>query len=226
VDKSHTGLPGRVMLSSSTGECQLYLISPPEFRLDDFRIKLSEALETGKVSCFQLRLKNVADVDIRIASKALLPICQNHGVPFIVNDRPDLAAEVGADGTHIGADDIGYKEARRLVGKKGIVGISCYNSKHTALVGAEAGADYIAFGAFFPTTTKTPRTRAELELLTWWQQTTTVPCVAIGGITVNNCTPIISAGADFIAVISGVWDHSDGPSAALVRFDKLCSPSN
>jgi len=214
------------MLNFSPGKCQLYLISPPEFRLDDFRIKLSEALQTGKVSCFQLRLKNATDAGIRIASEALLPICQNYGVPFIVNDRPDLAVEVGADGTHIGADDIGYKEARRLVGKKRIVGVSCYNCKHTALVGAEAGADYVAFGAFFPTTTKTPRTQAELKLLSWWQQTTTVPCVAIGGITVNNCGPVISAGADFIAVISGVWNHSDGPSAALVRFDKLCSPSN
>jgi len=214
------------MLNPGTGECQLYLISPPEFRLDDFGIKLSEALETGKVSCFQLRLKNATDVDIRIASEALLPICQDNGVPFIVNDRPDLAAEVGADGTHIGADDIGYKEARRLVGDEGIVGVSCYNSIHTALVRAEAGADYVAFGAFFPTTTKTPRTRAELEVLTWWQQATTVPSVAIGGITVNNCAPIISAGADFIAVISGVWDHSDGPSAALSQFGTLCLSSD
>ena len=214
------------MLNSSTGKCQLYLISPPEFRLDDFRIKLSEALETEKVSCVQLRLKNATDVEICIASQTLLPICQDNGVPFIVNDRPDLAAEVGADGTHVGADDIGYKEARRLVGEEGIVGVSCYDSKHAALVEAEAGADYVAFGAFFAPTPKTPRTRAELELLTWWQQTTTVPCVAIGGITVNNCTPVISAGADFIAVISGVWDHSGGLSVALSQFDKLCLPSN
>jgi thiamine-phosphate pyrophosphorylase len=214
------------MLNYRAKGCQLYLLSPPEFRLDDFRIKLSEAVATGKVSCFQLRLKNAIDVEIRTVSDALLPICHDQGVPFIINDRPDLAIEVGADGAHIGADDISYNEARRLIGNEGIVGVSCYNSTHIALGAAEAGADYVAFGAFFPTTTKTPRTRAEVELLTWWQQATTVPCVAIGGLTVNNCAPVIGAGADFIAVVSGVWDHPDGPSAALLQFDKLCSSLN
>ena len=214
------------MVNSNSNNCQLYLISPPNIQLEDFVITLSEALTTGMVSCFQLRLKSSDDEAISRASEILLPICQSYDVPFIINDRPDLAAQLGADGTHIGADDISYSEARRLLGDDAIIGVSCYNSRHSAMVAAEKGADYIAFGAFFPTTTKTPRSRADLDLLSWWQQTTTVPCVAIGGISVNNCSTLIEAGADFIAVISGVWDHPDGPSAALLHFDKLCSGGN
>ena len=214
------------MVNSNSNNCQLYLISPPIIQLEDFVITLSEALTTGMVSCFQLRLKSSDDEAISRASEILLPICQSYDVPFIINDRPDLAAQLGADGTHIGADDISYSEARRLLGDDAIIGVSCYNSRHSAMVAAEKGADYIAFGAFFPTTTKTPRSRADLDLLSWWQQTTTVPCVAIGGISVNNCSTLIEAGADFIAVISGVWDHPDGPSAALLHFDKLCSGGN
>lgn len=210
-------------MNSNFNKCGLYLISPPDIQLENFSVTLSEALKTGVVSCFQLRLKNSDDASIKTASEMLLPICQNHDVPFIINDRPDLAAQLGAGGVHIGIEDISYRDARRLVGDDAIIGVSCYNSRHTAMIAAEQGADYIAFGAFFPTATKTPRTRAELELLSWWHQTTTIPCVAIGGISVNNCTPVIEAGADFIALISGVWDHPEGPSAALIHFDKLCS---
>ena len=209
-------------MNSNSNNCQLYLISPPKIQLEDFSVTLSETLNTGVVSCFQLRLKDSDDEFIDKASEALLPICQNYDVPFIINDRPDLAAQLGADCTHIGVDDMSYNEARSLVGNDAIIGVSCYNSRHTAMIAAEQGADYIAFGAFFPTATKTPRTRADVELLQWWQQTTTIPCVAIGGISVHNCGPIIEAGADFIAVISGVWDHPDGPSVALRNFDKLC----
>lgn len=214
------------MVNSNSNHCQLYLISPPNIQLEDFVVTLSEALTTGKVSCFQLRLKGSDDDAISRACEALLPICQSYNVPFIINDRADLAVQLGADGAHIGVDDISYSEARRLMGDDAIIGVSCYNSRHFAMVAAEEGADYIAFGAFFPTATKTPRSRAELELLSWWQQTTTIPCVAIGGISVNNCSALIEAGADFIAVISGVWDHPDGPSAALLHFDKLCSGGN
>ena len=210
------------MKPPNVNNCQIYLISPPRFELNSFKDDLSRALETETVSCFQLRLKEATDTEIFKVSASLLTVCQSHGIPLIINDRPDIAADVGAEGAHIGADDTSYEEARELLGDTAIVGISCYDSRHMALIGAEAGADYVAFGAFFPTTTKMPKSKAEPELLSWWQKTTTVPCVAIGGITINNCQTVINAGADFIAVISGVWDHPDGSAAVLKQFDKLC----
>ncbi len=167
----------------------------------------------------QLRLKGASDAEIRRAALALKPVAQERGVAFILNDRPDLAAETGADGVHIGADDMAYAEARALVGPDAIVGASCYASRHDAILAAEAGADYVAFGAFFPTRTKEPRARAEIELLSWWSEIMTVPCVAIGGITPENCAPLVRAGADFLAVLSAVWDHPDGPEAAVRAFE-------
>ena len=202
--------------------CQLYLISPPTFEVKDFSVNLIEALATTHVSCFQLRLKGAEDEDIMNTARALLPICRDFEVPFILNDRADLAAELKAEGAHLGQDDMSYKSARQWLGKDAIVGVSCYDSTHTAMLAAESGADYVAFGAFFATTTKKPRTQATPHLLSLWQQTTTVPCVAIGGITVENCSRLIKAGADFIAVVSGVWDHPEGPSAAVNQFNKLC----
>ena len=208
------------MPPSKADRCRLYLISPPAFVLDDFSCQLSAALNAGDVACVQLRLKGVDDDTIRAASAQLIPICHNHGVSFLINDRPDLAADVGADGVHVGANDASYAEARRLVGKEAIVGVSCYNSRHLAIIAGEDGADYIAFGAFFPTSTKQPRVRAEPELLTWWRNSTTVPCVAIGGISVENCGVLIRAGADFLAVISAIWSHPCNPETAVAVFNK------
>jgi thiamine-phosphate pyrophosphorylase len=167
----------------------------------------------------QLRLKQASDDAIRRAARALMPIAQKRGAAFILNDRPDLAAELGADGVHVGADDMPYAEARRLVGPDAIVGVSCYASRHEAMEAAEAGADYVAFGAFFETRTKEPRARADIELLTWWSAMMTVPCVAIGGITPANCGPLVEAGADFLAVVSAVWEHPGGPAAAVRAFN-------
>lgn len=150
-----------------------------------------------------------------------MPIAQDAGVAFIANDRPDLAAELGADGVHIGQDDIPYAEARARVGKDAIVGVTCHASRHLAVEAAEAGADYVAFGAFFPTATKEAKTRADIDLLAWWSDVMTVPCVAIGGITVENARPLIEAGADFLAVSAGVWNHQGGPAAAVQRFNEL-----
>jgi len=194
--------------------CRLYLITPP---LIDGRFgeTLRRALGAGDVACVQLRLKDVSDSEILQAGEELMPIVQQAGAAFIVNDRPDLARTLGADGVHIGQEDTPYADARALLGPKAIVGVTCHNSRHLAMEAAEAGADYIAFGAFFPTATKNAKTRAEPELLSWWQEVMTVPCVAIGGITVENAPILVEAGADFLAVSSGVWGHPDGPEAAV-----------
>ncbi len=169
----------------------------------------------------QLRLKDVPGGEILKAGETLMPIVQQAGAAFIINDRPDLARTLGADGVHVGQEDASYAEARALLGPKAIVGVTCHDSRHLAMEAAEAGADYVAFGAFFPTATKDAKTRAEPELLTWWQEMMTVPCVAIGGITTENAPVLVEAGADFLAVASGVWDHPDGPAEAVRRLNDI-----
>lgn len=173
------------------------------------------------MACLQLRLKDAHDQDILAAAKVLMPIAHAHDVAFILNDRPDLAVKAGADGVHVGQEDASYPEARRLMGPDRIVGVTCHNSRHLAMEAGEAGADYVAFGAFYPTTTKTPKTSAEPEILEWWSSLFEVPCVAIGGITVDNAAPLIAAGADFLAVGNGVWGHPNGPRAAVAAFNQL-----
>ena len=201
--------------------CRLYLITPPHLDAAAFASPLAAALDAGDVACVQLRLKDAADDDIRRAADVLRPLVQDRGVAFLLNDRPDLAKAVGADGVHIGQDDGPYREARRIVGDQAIVGVTCHNSRHLAMEAAEAGADYVGVGAFFPTTTKEARFRAEVEFVQWWSEIMTVPLVAIGGITVDNCPPLIEAGADFLAVSAGVWSHADGPAAAVITFNRL-----
>jgi thiamine-phosphate pyrophosphorylase len=142
-----------------------------------------------------------------------------HGVPLILNDRPDLAARFGCDGVHVGQEDAPYAEARRAVGPERIVGVTCHDSRHLAMDASEAGADYVAFGAFFPTTTKDAKTHANIEILEIWQEVMVTPCVAIGGITPANCRPLVAAGADFIAAASAVWTHPEGPGAAVAAFN-------
>jgi thiamine-phosphate pyrophosphorylase len=198
--------------------CRLYLITPPHLD-ESFVDRLGEALAGGDIACLQVRLKNVDDTEIARAVEAARPLCHASDVALIVNDRPDLAAALGVDGVHIGAEDGSYADARAAVGPDAIVGVSCYDSRHLALEAAEAGADYIAFGAFFPTATKIPPTRADLDLLRWWQAMVTVPCVAIGGITAENCGDLVEAGADFLAVVSGVWDYRPGPGAAVRAYN-------
>jgi len=204
--------------------CRLYLITPPKFEARAFAEDLKRALDAGDVASLQLRLKDVADEDIRRAGEILMPIAQRAGVAFIVNDRPDLARRLGADGVHIGQQDANYAEARAAIGPDGIVGVTCHGSRDLAFEAGEAGADYIAFGSFYPTATKEVRFRAELELLQWWAETMTVPVVAIGGITVENARPLVEAGADFLAVSSGVWNHAGGPAAAVKAFNALFNP--
>ncbi len=199
--------------------CRLYLISPPALDAKGFAKALNLAFDGGDVACFQLRLKGVADDDVLRAAEALMPICVERGVAFIVNDRADLAKRAAADGVHIGSDDGDYDTARATIGRDKIIGVSCYDSHHRAIEAAEAGADYVAFGAFFPTATKEPKARAEIDLLEWWSEIMVVPSVAIGGITPENCGPLVKAGADFLAVISAVWEHGNGPAAAVKAFN-------
>ena len=201
--------------------CRLYLISPPRLEPKAFAETLKRALSGGDVASLQLRLKDVPDDDILRAGDMLMPVAQRANVAFIVNDRPDLAYKLGADGVHVGQEDASYLDAREYLGPDRIIGVTCHNSRHFAIEAAEAGADYVAFGAFFPTATKEPKTHAEPEILEWWSEMMVVPCVAIGGITVENAPPLIEAGADFLAVSSGVWDHPDGPAAAVKAFNAL-----
>ncbi len=200
--------------------CRLYLISPPKLSAANFLGPLKEALKGGDVASFQLRLKHVSDDEIRRAVDTLRPIVQANGTAFILNDRPDLAAELGCDGVHIGQDDASYAAARAAL-PDGIIGVTCHDSRHLAMDAAEAGADYVAFGAFFPTRTKEPKTQALPELLTWWNEMMVVPCVAIGGITVANAPGLVQAGADFLAVSAGVWEHAGGPEQAVREFNAL-----
>jgi len=182
---------------------------------------LAQALGAGDVASLQLRLKDVSDDEVLRTGERLMRVAQASDVAFILNDRPDLAKKLGADGVHVGQADAPYAEARALLGPDKIVGVTCHNSRHLAMEAVEAGADYVAFGAFYPTTTKDAKTQAEPEILTWWQEIMEAPCVAIGGITVLNALPLVEAGADFLAVASGVWDHEQGPEAAVRAFNHI-----
>jgi thiamine-phosphate pyrophosphorylase len=204
-----------------TERCRLYLITPPQLEARAFAEILKRALGAGDAASLQLRLKNASDDEIAQAVELLMPVAQNADVAFILNDRPDLAARFGCDGVHIGQEDASYAKVRAILGKDKIVGVTCHASRHLAIEAGDAGADYVAFGAFFPTATKEARTHADIELLKWWSELMVVPAVAIGGITVENAKPLVEAGADFLAVSSGVWDHPAGPEAAVKAFNAL-----
>ena len=200
--------------------CRLYLITPP--RLDDlaaFGHALAHALDAGDVAALQVRLKDQPDDVIAAAVDLLSPIAQARGVAVILNDRPDLAARLGCDGVHVGQADAPLSEARRIMGRDAMIGVTCHDSLHLAMEAAEGGADYVAFGAFFPTTTKDAPARADPAILTGWQADMLVPCVAIGGISVATARELARAGADFLAVSAGVWSHGEGPAAAVRAFN-------
>ena len=192
---------------------QLYLISPLEVG-GAFPDRLVRALDAGPVAAFQFRVK---DIDQHAAAKLaepLLRICADRGVAFIVNDSIGLAKRLGADGVHLGQDDGSIEEARDALGRDAQIGVTCHDSRHFAMEAGEHGADYVAFGAFYPTTTKQTKHVAGLDLLEWWQSIFEIPCVAIGGITPENCAPLVRAGADFLAVSGAVWN---GDEEAAVR---------
>lgn len=206
---------------------QIYLISPPRIDdIDTFLNQLDEVIAAGAISVFQLRLKNIENREIVLLGKKIVPKLQEAGIAVIINDNPRIAKDLHADGVHLGQEDGDIIEARKLLGKDAIIGATCHNSKHLGMEAAEAGADYVAFGAFYPTQTKEVIHHADIEILEWWQDIMEIPCVAIGGINIDNALPIINAGADFIAVSSGVWNYEGGIKAALQKFQTLIENKN
>jgi thiamine-phosphate pyrophosphorylase len=200
--------------------CQLYLISPLDVG-GDFPDRLTAALDAGPVAAFQFRVKGLDQHEAARLAEPLQAICAAHDVAFIVNDDIALARRLDADGVHLGQGDGDPREARRELGPTAQIGVTCHDSRHFAMEAGEAGADYVAFGAFFPTTTKAVEHQADPEILEWWQGMFELPCVAIGGITPDNGGELVEAGADFLAVSGAVWNDPDGPAAAVKRFEKL-----
>ncbi|MEO8176445.1 MAG: thiamine phosphate synthase [Sphingomicrobium sp.] len=201
-----------------TAPCKLYLISPQEVD-GGFPDRLAAALGAGPVAAFQLRVKDVDEHRLAHLAEPLQRICADHDTAFIVNDSMALAKRLGADGVHLGQSDGDVREARALLGPAAQIGRTCHDSRHLAMEAGEAGADYVAFGAFYPTTTKPSHYRPAPSILSWWASIFEIPCVAIGGITPANCEPLITAGADFIAVCQALWGASD-PGAAVREFEQ------
>ncbi|MDQ3483567.1 MAG: thiamine phosphate synthase [Pseudomonadota bacterium] len=207
--------------SGKPSECKLYLISPQEVG-DGFADRLKSALEPGLASAFQLRVKDMDEHELARLAEPLQRICADNDVTFIVNDSISLAKRLGADGVHLGQQDGDIREARALLGPDAQIGRTCHDNRHLAMEAGEAGADYVAFGAFYPTTTKPSDYRPDPAILTWWSTLFELPCVAIGGITADNGKPLVEAGADFLAVCQAAWG-SDDPAASVRAFEKLVS---
>ena len=203
----------------SSDRCRLYLVTPPSLVAQDFVDPLSAALDAGDVGAVQLRLKDAEDDAVLRAIDVLRPVVQARDVAFILNDRPDLALRSGCDGAHVGSDDMDVAKARAMLGDLQL-GVSCYDSRDAAMIAGENGADYVAYGAFFPSPSKDTEIRADPDLLRWWSEMMELPVVAIGGITPENCGTLVQAGADFLAVISAVWNHPDGPAAGVRAMNR------
>jgi thiamine-phosphate pyrophosphorylase len=210
---------------TSRPPCQLYLISPLDVG-GDFPDRLEQALSGGPVAAFQFRLKGVDQHEAVRLAEPLRRICEAHEVAFIVNDDMALAKRLGADGVHLGQGYGDPREARALLGPAAQIGVTCHDSRHLAMEAGEAGADYVAFGAFYPTTTKDTSHRPDPSILGWWSRLFEIPCVAIGGITPGNGRPLVEAGADFLAVCGAVWLDEGGPAAAVKAFQPLLRPSS
>ena len=198
-----------------TDRCRLYLITPPVIDLANFPDLLAAALDAGDVAALQIRLKPADDDLVRRAAERLLPVGQARGVAVLMNDSAALAVATGCDGVHVGQSDTPAREARKIIGPDRQLGVTCHASRELAITAGEDSADYVAFGAFFPTGTKDTQHRPDLSILEWWSEMMTLPSVAIGGITAENCAPLVRAGADFLAVVSAVWGHPDGPAAGV-----------
>ena len=203
------------MDSGNDQGCRVYLITPPKLDPRLFADLLAAALDAGDVAAVQLRLKDVDDDAWRRAIDALRPVCQSRDVAFLLNDRADLVRPTGCDGAHVGQDDMPAKDARRLLGADLMLGVTCKGSRDLAMQAGEDGADYVAFGAFYPSTTKEVTRLLDPEILRWWSEMMELPSCAIGGITPENCGPLVQAGTDFLAVVGCVWNHPDGPAAGV-----------
>ena len=201
--------------------CKLYLITPEKFEPKVFSDQLAATIDVGNVACVQMRMKNTSPDQLAHAIDILRPTVQERNVAFILNDDPNLAVKTGCDGVHVGQSDTPYEEARAIVGNEAIVGVTCLDSLDLAMRAAEQGADYVAFGAFFSSKTKESKGYPSFSLIDTWNKITIVPCVAIGGIRPENCAPLISSGANFLAVVSAVWEHPSGPVAAIKEFNKV-----
>ncbi len=203
-------------MADRAGEgCRVYLITPPAIDPARFPDLLAAALDAGDVAAVQLRLKDVADDGWRRAIDALRPVAQSRGVAFLLNDRADLVAGTGSDGVHVGQEDMPARQARALIGPDRTLGVTCKGSRDLAMAAGEDGADYVAFGAFFPSGTKEVSATIAPDILAWWSEMMELPCCAIGGITAGNCAPLVRAGADFLAVVGAVWNHPEGPAAGV-----------
>jgi thiamine-phosphate pyrophosphorylase len=205
----------RLAVKRAMSDCRLYVITPATLEPATFAETLAQALDAGDVAALQIRLKDLPDDAILRAAEAILPVAQSRGVAVLMNDRMDLARRSGCDGVHLGQGDGDPAAARKLLGAEAMIGVTCHASRHLAMEAGEAGADYVAFGAFFPTASKTVQHRAEPEILEWWSEMFELPSVAIGGITAANCAPLVRAGADFLAVIGAIWSHPDGAAAGV-----------
>jgi len=210
--------------ASERGRCSLYLISPQDVG-GSFPDRLKAALEPGLATAFQLRVKDVPEHDLARLAEPLQRICADADVAFIVNDSMGLAKRIGADGVHLGQSDGDIREVRTLLGPSAQIGKTCHDSRHLAMEAGEAGADYVAFGAFYPTTTKPSNYRPVPPILTWWSTLFEIPCVAIGGITPDNAKPLVEAGADFVAVCQAVWGKND-PAVAVKAFEKVLTEAS
>jgi thiamine-phosphate pyrophosphorylase len=200
--------------------CQLYLISPLDVG-GDFPDRLAAALDAGPVAAFQFRVKGVDQHEAVRLAEPLQRLCEAREVAFIVNDSAALAKRIGADGVHLGQDDGDPREARVLLGPAAQIGVTAHDSRHLAMEAGEAGADYVAFGAFFPSITKEARHRPDPSILSWWATLFEIPSVAIGGITPANGRALVEAGADFLAVCGAVWNDSGGAAAAVQAFQPI-----
>lgn len=215
-----TGFDERLSAPAKREPCGLYLISPLECG-GGFGDRLREALDAGPVAAFQFRVKGLDQHEAARRAEPLQAICAERDVAFLVNDDPALAKRLGADGVHLGQEDGDPREARALLGPSAQIGVTCHDSRHLAMEAGEKGADYVAFGAFFPTKTKEVRHRPDPSILTWWSALFELPCVAIGGITPENGRVLVEAGADFLAVCGSVWTHPQGPAAAVRAFEDV-----
>jgi len=208
-------------MSANNEKCNIYLITPPNFELDNFTKELKIILSLKIVKVLQLRIKNLDDTNLKKYIKEIMPICKDNGVCCILNDRPDIASEMYLDGVHIGINDMSLLETKKIVGRDMIIGVSCYNSIHQAMIAGENGADYVAFGSFFNSLTKPEALKADVNILKKWTKITEIPVVAIGGINTVNCKKLVEYGADFIAISSSVWSSKNNATKIIKKFNSV-----